>query len=210
MNSSGGPNWNTTEASARAAGDLSFSDRPAPVQAVMERMYRNDGAYSRLSALFVDESPGDTPSSVQVYIAQPDEVRTASYSNADANGTPSEIVVGEGSSVTMYAPSANAYTRLGRVVSERMMDLPDVPLSVVQKEHSGSTIYSGAFGGPAPVLADMMIHPASLVTSPFFTNKSIDGVVTGTLSGRAVWVVDGTQVPGSAPLGSLVLQPQLA
>lgn len=198
-----GPNWDATEAAARAEGDLSFADRPAAVQVAMERMYRNDGTFSSLSALFVDQSPGDTPSSVEIYIRQPDTVRTAAYPNTDGIGAPSEIVVGEGSTVTMYAPQANTYTKLGRVLSSRLMDLPSVPLSVVQKEYSGTTIYAGAFGGPAPVLADMMIHPASLLTSPFFTNKRIGGVETGALDGRAVWVMSGTQAPHAATLGSL-------
>lgn len=198
-----GPTWAGTEAAAKAERHLAYGGRPVDVQAVMRLMYRNDNTYSHLSALFVDAAPGDSPSSVLIDIRQPDMVRTAAYSGLNGSGAPAEITLGEQGDLIFYSPAAGAYTRLGRVVSGKLMDLTAVPLSVVQKDHSGTSIYAGAFGGTAPVLADMLIHPASLLASPFFTNKHIVQAEAGTLDELPVWVLRGTQAPGAPLLGAL-------
>jgi hypothetical protein len=197
------PSWAKTGAQLKAEGQLTYADRPVDVQAIMRHMYLNDAHYRTLSGLFVDRSPGDVPSSLRVYIQQPDAVHTASYANVNGTGTPTELYKGEGQVVTLYAPSRNVYTNFARLLSNRIMDLASVPLGVVQKEHSGTTLYSGGFAGVVPVLADMYLHPASLLLSPFFANKDVESQGKSLIAGRSAWKLHGKQVPGASQLGGL-------
>lgn len=197
------PFYAATDAELRSEGDLSYADRPADVQAVMQRMYGNDTRYSTLSALFVDHEPLLAPGSIRIAIQQPGTVHTAAYENDEATGTPSEQMIGDSNAATLYSPTANVYTAITRpsgVVT--LPPLATLPLSVVEREDGGTTIYGMVSGGRS-TLADMFIHPAMLITAPLFTNKSVSVLGQLTFAGRTAWELQGTQIPTAPVLSRL-------
>jgi len=197
------PFYAATDAELRSEGDLSYADRPADVQAVMRKMYANDSRYARLSALFVDHEPLLAPGSIRIAIQQPDTVRTVAYENDEATGIPSEQMIGDGNAAKLYSPKANVYTSITRSISlVTLPPLATLPLSVVEREDGGTTIYGVATGGRS-TLADMFIHPAMLITAPFFTNKTVAVLGKTTRAGRTVWELQGTQVPTAPVLSRL-------
>lgn len=197
------PSYAATDAELRSEGDLSYADRPTDVQAIMQRMYGNDARYSALSALFVDHEPLLAPGSIRIAIQQPGTVHTAAYENDAATGTPSEQMIGEDNTAKLYSPTANVYTSITRSSSAVALPaLATLPLSVVEREDGGTTIYGMVAGGES-TLADMFMHPAMLITGPFFTNKTVSVLGQSTFAGRMAWQLQGTQIPTAPVLSRL-------
>lgn len=197
------PFYATTDAELRREGDISYADRSPAVQAIMQRMYGADSRYSALSALFVDHEPAIAPGSIRIAIQQPNMVRTAAYANDEASGTPIEQMIGQGTAAKLYSPGANIYTSIVRISSAvTLPPLATLPISVAEREDSGTTIYGMAAGGRS-TLVDNFVHPAMLITGPFFTNKNITVIGQSTFAGRAAWELGGTQIPTAPVLSRL-------
>lgn len=188
--------WAATQAEFQREGQLAYSDRPAAVQAAMERMYDNDSHYSRFSALFVDHEPGLASGSMRIEITQSSAARTAAYSNDAGTGTPIEETQGSPASTLMYSPTADAYVvNPHPVPAPSLMPLSSVPLSLVQMEYGATSIYGvAAFQA---LTANLMLHPAALITGSFFTAKHVEVTGETTLADRAVWELHGTQISGA-------------
>lgn len=192
-----------TMAQVRSEGHQAYSERPADVQVVMQRMYGNDSHYHRLSALFVDHAPGDRPGSLQIDIQEPDLVHTAAYGDDEGAGPAQEILVGQGDYAHLYSPAANAYTTIGRPVPAPYPPLASVPLGFLQRIDSRATIIGSRFSGAKTGLAEMYVHPSVLITGAFFTNKDVTIVGRPTLAGRSTWELRGHQVPKAPVLRTL-------
>lgn len=198
---SGQPFYAQSEAEAQRQGLLSYRDRPAEIQAVMQRMWLNDSRYQALTALFVDHEPMLPDSSLRVEVQQPNVVRVAVFDNDRGAGPAREQVVGEGDHFQIYAPQANAYATMPRLTSQpTLMPLASVPLSVMPREENGTSIFSTAASAS---LADLFIHPAGLITSPFFANKVVTIERQGAFAGRSAWELRGEQIPTAPVLSRL-------
>jgi hypothetical protein len=188
-------------AQAIAEGHQAYAMRSAAVQDVIRHMYDNEGSYRAFSALVVDRAPGDQPSSLRVAIQQPDVVKAALFNDLAGSGSPVDIATASAGVVTEWDPAGHVYAQSGTL--DQRQSLPDVanaPLGTVQ-DSSGGTPIRLSFG-TVDVLANMMIHPTALVTSPFFTSKMIS-VGEGRYANRSVWVLHGRQVSQASPLGGL-------
>lgn len=189
-----------TQQEFQQQGQKAFADRSPDVQQVLQRMYSNTGTYRSMSALFIGKAPGLTPGSMWIHITQPDYVRTDAYYSLDGSGNPVEETQNTGGKTTVLAPGRNAYA----VISDANSTLPpisEVPLSEVEAYY-GPTSIEGMGAGQSE-LANDVIHPAGLVTSPFFTDKAISVVGTDNLQGRPVWVLSATQIAGTHVATSL-------
>lgn len=190
-----------TTAWARSHGHEAYADRSLAVQAVMERMYNNDSNYHSFSALFVAHTPDQPPGSMWIDIQQPDRVNTAAYSNDSASGAPVERVMRRGQDLTYYVPAANSFAVGRQVIVSKVPPLSDIPLGFVWAIDSGTTIMGQ--GVPVSVTAEMYVHPSTLITSPFFANKSVSVVAETTFAGRAAWELRGEQAQGAPVLNIL-------
>lgn len=189
---------------ARCEGQLSYNQRPAEVRAVMQRMYGNDAAYRTLTALFVDHTPADPVASIRIQIQQPNVLRAAIYTNDTGSGTPAQMLIDQGSQVESYLPAANVYMR-SRVRSSaipcKLPPLASVPLAESTGDCSSIVIQSPA--STITDIANMFVHPASLLTSPFFNNKQVVLKRTTTFQGRLAYELQAVQSPLAPPLGAL-------
>lgn len=195
--------WASSAAAAKRDGWSSYSDRPATIRAVMDRMYNNDSSYHSLSALVVDHSPLDRPGSVRVVIRQPDFARTAAYDNDTGTGTPSEIYSVDKTQITYYSPVRNVYIATPNHVSPPLPPLASLPLTVGARDFGNTQIDGTAVGGSRGPLVDMLIHPASLLTSTLFADKEVTLDADGSLQGRNAWVLEGVKAPDASSLGAL-------
>lgn len=191
-----------TTAWAKSQGQQAFADRAPGVQGIMQRMYTSDASYRTLDGLFVVRAPGKPVGSVQIHIEQPSTVRTAAYSNDDGEGSPEEIYSADGDRATYYSPGSGVYTSSGRAVSQDVPDLASVPLGLIQPTGIGTTL-SGIKAGAWTVLADMYVHPSTLITCPFFTTMSVDVVGRTTYDGRQADELVGTHIPTAMSLRGL-------
>jgi hypothetical protein len=169
------------------------TDRGLQLQQLMNRMYDNNGRYRTLSALFVDRSPGDTAASLRVFIQQPDVVRTAGYTSVDGAGASYEETAGKGADVTVVSPSSNTETHL-RQTQQALPSLSTVPLSVMPLVASYTKI-QGIASGKISWLADMFVHPATFITTPFFADKDVRIEGTTTIEGRSAWFLTARTNP---------------
>lgn len=184
-----------TEEEFAREGQVPFSGRPAVVQVVFQRMYANNGHYHSFSGLFVSQEPGGFHGSQWVNITQPSYIRTQAFASLTGTGAVIEETQGQGGNTTIYAPSANAYTENSHPASTKLPPLESVPLSVVEVDY-GPTNVDGMIALQS-VLANAMLHPACLVTSPFFTNKQITLEDQTSFGNRPAWVLHGTQIAGT-------------
>lgn len=197
------PYWHASSLEAQREGQVAFASRPADIQAIMQQMYASDSRYRSFSGLFVDRSPGDQPGSIRIMIQQPATVRTATYNNLTGTGSPRELTAGDPTGTTFYAPGINTsiHEQSGRLAAH-LPPLSSVPLSVVAGVGSVTTLddFSDSAGSS---VATMYLHPSELITSPFFTNKTVSVEGSATYENRPVWSLLGRQVPGAPQLGSL-------
>lgn len=200
------PYWSKANIVATGEGHIGFSDRPKSVQAILQAMYASDTRYQSFSGLFVDATPGSHQGSIRIAIDQPRTVTTAVYSSVDGSGRPVEVTRTNQIGIQFFAPGANlsAQEQL-RVPGGRLPALPplaSVPLGVMAGQGSATGVESLADPAGATV-ANMFLHPSTLITSPFFTNKEVSVGGRAVYEGRPVWVLVGKQVPGAQQLGSL-------
>lgn len=192
-----------TDQTVRSEGWLAFSERPQNVQDIMQRMYRSDMRFGELSALFVDHTPGKRSGSLRMSIRPPEEVNTIAYADDAGTGPPLQVTSARGDRVKMYAPMVHAYTILGRNLSQRMPPLESLPLTMAQRVHDGTTLHGSVFDHGVTVIAGMFVHPASLITSTFFSDKTVALVNQTMVNGRSTWELEGHRVPASTPLRPL-------
>jgi outer membrane lipoprotein-sorting protein len=166
-------------------------------------MYYSKSNYSSLSALFIDNAPDGSSGSMQILIQQPNVVRTALYENQTGAGSPKEIVLGDGKHLAFYAPGANVQTTAELSATSEALPLDSLPLTVAQSETGPTAIPSGAYDAGVSSLADMLIHPMSMVTSTFFKDKSVDVLGRADIQGRTAWILNGKQVAGTTALPGL-------
>lgn len=190
-----GPYYQATEQQFIAQGQLTYADRPSRVQAVLRRMYDNNSSYKSFSVLFTSHEPGEPAGSVWIDITQPSFVRTDAYANATGAGSPVEETSGSASSTTVANLQAGVYTTDSHAAPPPLPPLADVHLSDVPVDYSATDITGMA--SPAATLANVAVHPSQLVVSPFFTDKTITVLAETGFGGRAAWLLEGTQIPGT-------------
>jgi len=200
-NTSGDP-MQRTDKIARSQGWLGFSDRSQNVQGILRRMY-GDPQFKGMSALFVDHTPGKQSGSLRISIRPPGDVSTVAYANDLGTGTLLQVTAASGNEVKIYAVEPHAYTILDRALNQQVSPLESLPLSMSERVHDGTTLYGSVFDQGVSVMADMLLHPASLITSTFFKNKDVALVNQTKFGGRSAWELEGHQVPTATSLGSL-------
>ncbi|HEX8918924.1 MAG TPA: hypothetical protein VF898_10510 [Chloroflexota bacterium] len=187
---------------ARCQGGFGYTDRPTAVRHVLDRMYANDHRYRTFSALFVDRLPGDTPSSVRLYVSQPHSGVAALYSSTAGAGKPREVWHAYGESLDQYSPAAGVFTTNIRVLQPLPLPpLETLPPNIQQGDFTTVSFADATSTHGAIALADLFVQPSGLITDALFTQKTVTLHGSATVDGRSTWILEGTQIP-TVPLGS--------
>lgn len=199
--SAGAPYYEQTQQEFAKEGQVAYSQRIPSVQAALSRMYDNDGHYHAFSGLFVSYEPGRVPASELISVTQPSYIRTRAFADASGAGSVIEETETQGGKTIVYSPGADKYTVNSHPVVGALPPLSQVPLSVVEA-YSGPTQVDGMAAAQS-ILANAFLHPATLVTSSFVTDKAISVDDAATFNGRAAWVLSGMQIAGTPVAQSL-------